>query len=314
MAECTCADPQAVAQSIDNHAQIVADQIENTGVYVDETLHGKTQKVESGEGGVVDDGGKHGRFDRVRFCHWAAPEYGGVGESMWTKAFEAAQLAISILNALIQGQISDLQQDLADGYYQQAKYKWDRFSGKYMPLEKDILWEASNTPVREMDCIDDRSRAESAVNPAFDYIGDYMRDVAKGYRLCMDSTMVRQLEYSRNLLLVDTENYNLRDDQWFTDFKNDQRWSRRSNILNLGRNLGAQALQYGDVARKLLGDVSNIANKAFGTISQALGYYGTRFDTFYPTSYLAGNSTPTLITTSYTGTSYTPGGGVNATI
>lgn len=314
MAECTCADPQKVAASIDNQTTTIQTQIKKTGEYIDKTLHGETQKVESGEGGSTDDPGENGRFDRIRFCHWAAPEYGGVGESMWTKAFEAAQLAISILNAIIQGQIADMQQDLAEGYYQQAKYKWDRFANKYMPLEKDILWEASNTPIRELDCADDRERAESAVNPSFDYIGDYMSGIARGYRLCLDDTVVRQLDYSRNLLLVDTENYNLRDDQWFVDFKNDQRWNRRSNILNLGRNLGAQALQYGDVARKLLNNVSDIANKAFGAVSQALGYYGTKFDTFYSTSYLAGNSTPTLVTTSYTGTSYTPGGGASATI
>lgn len=312
MADCTCS--QLIADRLAAPDVTLAAQIKKTGEYVDETLHGKTQKVESGEGGATDDPGQHGRLDRIRFCHWAAPEYGGVGESLWTKAFQAAQLAISALNALIQGQISDLQQDLAEGYYQQAKYKWDRFSAKYQPLEKSILWEASNTPIREMDCTDDRARAVGAVNPSFDYIGDYMGGIAKGYRLCMDSTMVRQLEYSRNLLLVDTENYNLRDDQWFTDFKNDQRWNRRSNILNLGRNLGAQALQYGDVARKLAGSVSDIANRAFGSISQALGYYGTRFDTFYPTSYLAGNSSSTLVTTSYKGTSYTPEGGASATI
>lgn len=276
----------------------------NAEVNLDETLYGK------------EHGGEHGTLDRLRFCHWAAPEYGAQGDTLWTYAFQAAQLGIALLNASIQGQIADLQEDLAEGYYQQAKFKWDRFAYNYMPLEWQLLNEASTEPIREMDCPAGRKRAHEAVGPSFDYMNTYMGNQAKAYRLCMDSTAVRQLEFSRNLLLVDTENYNLRDGQWFVDFKNDQRWNRRSNILNLGRNLGSVAMQYGDVARKLMGDVSDIANKAFGSVSQALGYYGARFDTYYPSTYISGNSAPSygLVSTSHAGTSWGPGSGVSATL
>ena len=91
---------------------------------------------------------------------------------------------------------------------------------------------------------------------------------------------------------VDTENYNLRDDTWFTDYKSDQRWGRRSNVLNLGRNLGSIAMKYGDVARALSQDVGGLFNRATASLSMALGYYGTRFDTYMPSTYLgtAGNA------------------------
>lgn len=300
MADCTCADPQAVAQEIKEHAKSRSDDT----TYIDETLSGTKQAVNREAG---DEPGSHGNLARIRFCHWAAPEYGAVGENWWTYAFQGAQLAIALLNALIQGQIADMQQDLADGYYRQAKYKWDRFADKYLPLEKSILWEAQSEPIRELDCADDRRRAKQAVDPSFDIMTKYMAQTAKGFRLCPDPTVVSQLNHTQNQLLVDTENYNLIDDQWFVDFKNDQRWARRSNILNLGRNLGSTAMQYGDVARKLMGDVGNIVNRAAGSLSQALGYYGSRFDTYYPTTYLAGTA-ETLVSTTYKGTSYTPSG------
>lgn len=262
-------------------------------------------------------GGEPGALDTIRFCHWAAPEYGAKGEQFWTNFFQAAQLAIAAINASIQGQIADMQEELADKYYQQAKYKWDRFQYNYMPLERDILKEVYNTPIREMNCADDRIRAQDAASHAFYYLNNYMTQQAKAYRLCLDASVVSQLDYAQNLISVDTENYNLRDDQWFTDFKNDQRWNRRSNILNLGRNLGSVAMQYGDVARKLMGDVSDIANKAFGSLSAAVGYYGARFDTFYPTTYLAGSLNTgsqsllsPLNTVSYNATGTAQGGGV----
>lgn len=281
MAECTCANPEAVAKAI----QASAESRTNNFRDADETWYGKNLTGPGGE----PAGGEHGAPAPVRFCNWAAPEWGPKGESEWVNFLQAAQIGIAVLNALIQGRIADLQQDLADGYYQQAKYKWGRFEKKYMPLEKAILWEASNTPEREMDCADDRQRAESAVNSAFDFIENYATQLAKSYRLCLDDSVVRQLSYARNKALVDTENYNLQDDKWFTDFKNDQRWNRRANILNLGRNLGATAMKYGDVARGLMGDVAGIAGKLFGGISAALGYYGARFPTTYPTTYLEGS-------------------------
>lgn len=298
MAECTCANPQAVADAIGKNADTISGATKETGRYLNETLYGKAHD------------GKRGVLDSLRFCHWAAPEYGPKGEFSWVNAFRVAQLGVALLNASIQGQIADKQEDLAEGYYRQAKYKWDRFAGKYRPLEESILWEASSEPVKKLDCDADRMRAEQAVGTSFDYIDRYMANQAKAYRLCLDATVVNQLSFSRNLLLADTENYNLRDDQWFVDFKNDQRWNRRSNILNLGRNLGAQAMQYGDVARKLLGDVSGIADKAAGSLSQALGYYGARFDTVYPTTYLAGQATQLVSATKQRGDPYEPSGSV----
>lgn len=283
MPECTCADPMQVADKIANETSTRTEKNEANTKYLDETLHGSETDDDEGTGK-----GQHGRLDRIRFCHWAAPEYGPLGETVWTDMIKAAQTGIAILNAAIQGQISDMQQDLAEGYYDMAKFKWDRFAQKYMPLEKAILWEAQSEPIRELNCDDDGLRAQAACAPSEAVSDRIMSELAKKYRMCFDDTTMMQLQYARNKILVDTYNYNLIDDQWFTDFKNDQRWNRRSNILDLGRNLGSIAMRYGDVASKAMGDVGNWANRAFGSVSQALGYYGTRNDSFMPATYLSG--------------------------
>ena len=154
MAQCTCANPQAVANAINQASSKVSKSIDKAGERIDKTLHG------------AGHGGKQGVMDALRFCHWAAPEYGPVGENAWSNFFKAAQIAIATLNATIQGQIADKQQDLAEGYYQQAKYKWDRFDKRYRPLEEKLLHEVSTVHIKEMDCADDRARAEVAVNSA----------------------------------------------------------------------------------------------------------------------------------------------------
>lgn len=297
MADCTCADPNKVAQALNGSDSSVASKISSStewgAEHLDQTIRGdalgvstKGTGIAAGASNAGGGQGEHGAIGSLRFCNWAAPEYGTQGESLWTNLWQAAQLAIALLNATIQQQIADKQMDLAEGYYDQAKFKLDRFMNKYKPLEVALLKEVSTAPEPTMNCEDDRSRAEQAVNTSYDYISKYVGVKAKQLRLCIDDSIISQLDHGRALMLVDTENYNLRDDTWFTDYKSDKRWGRRSNVLNLGRNLGSIAKQYGDVSRAMMADVSGLANKAAGALTMALGYYGTRFDTAYPTTYL----------------------------
>lgn len=273
MASCTCANPQAVSSAIESQTA----QINSSVKYLDDTLHGSAMRPYAGW---------HGAPAPVRFANWAAPEVSDVGETGWNLAFQVAALAIATANSVAQGQIHDKQMDLAESYYDMAKYKWDRFKDKYVPLEILLLNEVSTTPIKELDCDDDRMRASASVNSAFDSLSSYLTQMTKKFRLCLDKAQLAAMEYKRTMALVDTENYNMYDDQFFTDFKNDQRWNRRSNVLNLGRNLTSQALKYGDVARSLYSAVGQELQQAASGVMQALGYYGARNDTYYPTEYL----------------------------
>jgi len=233
-------------------------------------------------------GGRPGMIGPLKFAHWAAPEVTDTGNNLWATLFQAAALAIAIANSVAQGQIHDKQMDLAKSYYDMAKYKWDRFANKYLPLELKLLNEVSSVAVHTMNCDDDRQRASVSVNTAFDSMSRYLTQMAKKLRLCLDDSQIDAVEYKRTMALVDTENYNMYDDQFFVDFKNDQRWNRRSNVLNLGRNLTSQALKYGDVAKTLYSTVGNELQQAASGVMTALGYYGARNDTYYPTTYLNG--------------------------
>ncbi len=289
---CTCADPTAVAMAINQetaaitagHALVAAADTYNTE-YLDQTLRGQA---------LGPGPGIHGAPAPVRFCHWAAPEVTDIGENGWAMAFKAASVAIAIANGVAQSEIASKQQELAESYYSMAKYKWDRFANNYMPLELKLLNEVSTTPIREIDCTGAESRATTATNSAYNGIYGFLSRKAKSLRLCVDDSSFTMLDFRRNMMLVDTENFNLADEQWYTDFKNDQRWNRRSNILNLGRNLSTEALKYGDVARSLFGQVGSQIERAAGGVMQALGYYGARNDTYYPTTYL-GSGTGQLV-------------------
>lgn len=260
---------------------------------IDETLYGKSLRGSATEEALNGDEvsenkgpGEHGAIGSLRFCNWAAPEYGPVGEGFWDNAFKAAALAIAIANGVAQSQIADMQQDLADSYYDMAKYKWDRFYEKFVPLEKKLLKEVLNEPLKEMDCDEDMQRASDWVRRAYGAMQDWTARKAKQMRVCMNALDMRRPRNAQALALADTANYNYVDDRWFCDYSNDKRWNRRSSVLNLGRNLGSEALKYGDVARGLLNTISGQVEQAAQGLVSALGYYGARLDTYYPSSYL----------------------------
>ena len=289
---CDCSgEYQNIASKIKQGSSSIQNQINNTGDSLDQTLYGKALKgsktAAGADAGTAGSGpGEHGAIGSLRFCNWAAPEYGPTGEFNWTDAFRAAALAISIANGLAQSKIADMQQDLADSYYSMAKSKWDRFYGKFVPLEKALLDEVLTEPETEPDCAADRKRAKSWTDRAYGTMEPWAGQKAKAMRLCMSDAEQRFMSLRRERLLDDTANYNYGDDRWFCDWRNDRRWNRRSSVLNLGRNLGTEALKYGDLARSLLNSVGGRIEQAASGVVNALGYYGARLDTYYPTSYL----------------------------
>lgn len=280
MSDCTCADPSKVAEAIKN-AQDGHKQDTNT---IDETLYGKT----------LEPSGQHGSFAPIRNCSWAAPEWGPEGENFKSLAWRAAALAIAVANSIAQGQIADMQQDLAESYYDMAEFKWNRFRDKYVPLELKLLNEVRSEPILSLNCADDKSRAAEAVNISYDRMTDYMTTKAKQYHMCIDSTLLMQMERKRTVALADTANYNMTDDQWYVDYRNDKRWNRRSNILDLGRNLSSEAMKYGDVALATMKTVGGQISQAAQGLMTAVGYYGARNDTYYPTTFL-GHSNSALV-------------------
>lgn len=275
MAACTCADPTAVKTAVEQAGSKTESAINNSAQKLDETLYGASL------------GGSHGAIGPLRWCHSLGNQVGAAGKSAWTMLFQAATIAIAIANAVAQETIHSKKMDLAEGYYDQAEYKWGRFRDKYMPLEKQLLREVSTQPMRSLNCADDQDRARQSVFPAYELAMKYLSDKAKANRLCLDDTLVGLFNTRQSMAFVDTTNYNMQDDQFYTDYSNDKRWNRRSNLLNLGRGLSSEALRYGDVARTLLDNVSGQVSTAANSLLQSLGYYSNRRDTIYPNTTLS---------------------------
>ena len=292
MAECTCANPMAVASAIAANAAVIANAITTTaaqGMQQNQQHHAENMKqMDEIHQTLYGEsmGGSQGAPAPIRFAHAAPTEYGPVGEHAWTTFFEGATLAIALANSIAQGQIAEKQRDLSDKYYDMAKAKWDRFESKYMPLEKQLVNETSTEPIRELECVKSQARAEAAVSSAYSMAQNALRRWSRRTHNPVPRDAVIEMLRQEVLMTVDSRAYNIEDDRWFTDYANDKRWNRRSAVLNIGRNTATDALKYGDIALKTFGAVGGQINAAASGVVSALGYYGGRNDTFYPTTFL----------------------------
>ncbi len=310
MADCTCADPQAVANAIEAHTDAFKDKSDayrkavnpysgdnNDSIHATlygATLTGKASLSGGGAAGMAGAGngaGKPGAIAPMRFCHWAAPEVSGWVQAAWEVARVALEIAISKKLGDIKDEISEAQKALANDYYNMAESKWKRFTDRFYPLEKILLNTAANTPVRMLDCADARLRATQAVDPAFAHMQEYLSRTVKKLRVCVDSSQVGMLDHKRAIAQVDTENFNMQDDRWFTDYKNDLRWNRRSTLLNLGRNLPSEMMQYGQLARSAGANADAMATQLSSSLMGLVGYFGARINSIFPTTFSSGGET-----------------------
>lgn len=224
----------------------------------------------------------------MAMCKWAAPQYSVQGES-WDRAlWIAAQVALMGAYIALNTKIQNRQIEIADDYARMAEDKFNRFRDRYAPIERALLNEVSHEPVYKPGYAAARNRAVSATNQAFAQASAQLGRWAKSYALCVDPSLVDNLMQSRTR--DDTINFNYRDEENYAQYRDDRRWNRRSDILNLGRGNSASAFSYASTANKALTSVAGTLQQAGNGLAGLFGYLNNRNDTAYPAQFAMGAS------------------------
>lgn len=215
-------------------------------------------------------------------CRWAQPELGDTGEGAYHEFWQAALVAVTLLNTAAQISISKKQYQIAKDYAEIAKDQWRRFRDAYAPLERAMVNEITNTPEPKPDYDGAKSRGNSFTNSAFLTTRSAMTKLAKRYALCVDPSLYDDMLYAEAITADDSVNFNYRDEEYFAHVMSDVRWNRRSSLLNLGRDILATSVSYADAANKMLGDVSGMLNQGAQGAMGMLGYLQEHRNTMYP--------------------------------
>lgn len=219
----------------------------------------------------------------AKMCEWAAPQYDAIGEKWDRVGMLAAEVAIYSSIIALNTYVNNQNYRIARAYTDLSIDKWNRFKNAYAALEIKMLNETANTPEPTVPYGDAKTRAVNASSYAFSSAKSSMTSYAKRYALCMDDSL--DLSRAQALMRDDTINFNYRDAENFTEYKSDERWNRRSAILNLGRNNYEVSFNYAKHASAAFGDLSNAVAGIGNGLSGLLGYMFNRNQTVYPAQF-----------------------------
>jgi hypothetical protein len=226
----------------------------------------------------------------VSFCHWAAPQYGDGGEGGLQSLLSVVAFAVAVWSAYEQMRIFQMRYDIAKGYANIAQERWDRFNAAYKPLENAVVDEISAQGPVVPDYAGAKSEYSGFADNAYGDAERRMRLTAARYALCVDPTLVNDLNLSASVAKDDGVNFGYRHAEWYAILRDDVRWNNRAAILNLGRDLLAQSAKYGSMANDMLANAGQAAGEAMGGALSYLGYRRNRQETYYPSQFTSSAS------------------------
>lgn len=215
------------------------------------------------------------------FAHWAPPAYTDASLISWHSVMKALAVAFAAINAAAMIEIANKRHKLAEDYLKMSELNWRRFRDSYAPLETSILAECW-APVVEPDYLAARSRAENFVRDGYSTSENSLARVAKKYSLCLDSSLLRSFNIDRATARDDSINFSYRNEEQYAIIKDDERWNRRSNMLNLGRGLISMASKYGALAGDIYSGAARAAEGGYSGAMSMIGYLSSRQGTVMP--------------------------------
>jgi hypothetical protein len=215
----------------------------------------------------------------VRFCHFAAPETGDASETVLQTVLAAAAFAILIANTVQAIRIADLRYEIAKGYADIARDRWDRFSSKFKPLEARVAGMLMDDPEVEPEYEEARrAHAECAGDAGWE--SRWLR-TARRYGLCPDPSLGAAVLVDQGLRADDLVNLGYRDAEDVAALRDVDRWDRRLRFLNTGRDLASMSLEAARAGDAILENGQQQAGKGINAALGFLSYVREARDTVY---------------------------------
>jgi hypothetical protein len=218
-----------------------------------------------------------------KLCEWAAPQYNSAGEGIDRSLWVAAQALIYASTIALNTHIQNKQYQIARDYQNITNDRHSRFTNMFAPLEMRLLSETSNTSKYSRNYTYARNRATSNTNSAYNIANDSLQKFAKSYALCQDATLYLDMQKAKTT--DDAVNFNYRDEENYAYYREDKRWNRRSDILNIGKNNVSTSLGYAATSNELYGGVASAVAQAGSGLSTLVGFMSNRNSTTYPNQF-----------------------------
>lgn len=213
------------------------------------------------------------------FCHWAAPEYTTIGQTGLHAILSVISFAVAVWSAYEQLRVFNMRYQIAKGYADIAQDQWDRFNGKYKPLENSMIAEISAEVVVKPDYAKAKSEFTQFAETGFAQAKSEYDRAIKLFGICSDDSSI---EVNKALWSDDMVNYGYRDAESYALLRDESRFNRRASLLNIGRDLLSNSAKYSGAASDLLTSSGEQAANTTQNAMTAVGYLRNKFATTYP--------------------------------
>lgn len=195
---------------------------------------------------------------------------------------EAMAIAVAGINTAAAIYIADKQYDIAKDYLDIAKWWRNYYNSTYKPWENKELEEAwaleEEKPMyditvgrtRTFGRIQSKGMAEAAIRCTSEY--------CTGLR----GALLKDALNAEATSLAALSNLGYRNERAYIEARNDVRWERRANVLNRGRDMIANNIQFSQLSFGIFGDLLTQAGKGAAGAIGYLGYSWNRNETQYP--------------------------------
>lgn len=223
-------------------------------------------KIDEGGGG---SGCKHGQTNSNKF---------NIGSIM-----EAAAIAVALLNTGAATYLAAQQYEIAKDYLDIAKWWRNYYNSTYRPWEDQELEEA--WALKEIDPIYDTivGRTRTYGRLQFKGLAEKSIQCTSEYCTGLREALLKDVINSEATAMAALSNLGYRNERVYVEARNDVRWQRRMEVLNRGRDMIAQNIQFSKLAFGIFGDLGKQAGLGAAGAVRYLGYSWNKNETQYPT-------------------------------
>ena len=203
------------------------------------------------------------------------------GRATRAALWDAAALAMAVLNSVTAARMASRQMDLARRYLAIARGWHAWYNANFVPLENQELDEALALPKATpyFDAAIGRARASAR----FALRGRLLARLrtTSQYATGLRGARLKEELIGQAVALTAAEALGRRNEQARVNILDERRWKRREQVINRGRNLMADNVRFGQLAMGIYGDLGRQAAQGAAGAMFALGYNPARENTIY---------------------------------
>lgn len=211
------------------------------------------------------------------------------GRSLFAKLLSAAAIAAAAYNAKQAYDIAKKEKGMAQKYLDISKV-WLDYYKEFAVVEDEELAEAMALTDVEPEYEVARGRARAVAWAAFKGQLDKATRCLSRYCTGLRQQMLMELTAAQAEAVALADGLGYRNERAYVENRSDVRFDRQLNVAKRGRNILPDTTSFAKASAGIYGDLWNQAWRGLNSAGAYLGWYGTRNDTAYPNTMLAGES------------------------